>query len=84
MTSRVNEEFLALCGAKHVLGSAFTPRHQGLVEQEHQIVMTNHLLLLNEVCLACPHKWATLIPTLEYLCDTSPREPHGLSAFELT
>ena len=67
MTSRVNEEFLALCGAKHVLGSAFTPRHQGLVEQEHQIVMTSHLLLLNEVCLAYLQEWASMIPALEYL-----------------
>ena len=84
MTSRVNEEFLALCGAKHVLGSAFTPRHQGMVEQEHQIVMTSHLLLLNEVCRAYPQEWAAMIPALEYLCDTAPREPHGLSAFDLT
>jgi len=84
MTSRVNEEFLALCGAKHVFGSAFTPRHQGLVEREHQNVMTNHLLLLNEVCLAYPQEWAASIPALEYLCDTAPREPHGLSAFDLT
>ena len=84
MTSRVNREFLALCGASHVTGSAFTPRHQGLVEQGHQTVMTHHLLLLNEVCRAFPQEWAALVPALEYLCETAPREPHGLSAFDLT
>ena len=84
MTSRVNQEFLALCGAKHIKGAAFTPRHQGLVEQGHQTVMTNHLLLLNEVCRAFPQEWAALVPALEYLCETAPREPHGLSAFDLT
>ena len=60
----MNEEFLALCGAKHGLGTAFTPRHQGMVEQEHQIVMTSHLLLLNEVCRAYPQEWAAMIPAL--------------------
>ena len=60
------------------------PRHQGLVEQGHQTVMTHHLLLLNEVCKAFPQEWAALIPAVEYLCETAPRGPHGLSAFDLT
>ena len=84
MTSRVNKEFLALCGASRLTGAAFTPRHQGLVEQGHQTVMTNHLLLPNEVCKAFPQAWASLVPAVEYLCETAPREPHGLSAFDLT
>ena len=84
MTSRVNQEFLALCGATQIKGAAFMPRHQGLVEQSHQTVMTKHLLLLNEVCRAFPQEWAALVPALEYLCETAPREPHGLSAFDLT
>ena len=28
MTSAVNAEFLALCGVRHLKGSAFTPRHK--------------------------------------------------------
>ena len=30
MVSKINEEFLSICNAKHVLGAALTPRHQGL------------------------------------------------------
>jgi hypothetical protein len=39
---------------------------------------------MNEVCRAFPQEWASLVPALEYLCDTAPREPHGLSAFDVT
>ena len=38
MTSRVNREFMALCGCEQLYGSAFTPRRQGPVEQGHQTV----------------------------------------------
>jgi len=84
MTSRIMEEFWALTGTRHVLGAAFTPRHQGPGERARQIVMQNHLLLMNEVCHAFPQEWAALVPALEYLCETAPREPHGLSAFDVT
>jgi hypothetical protein len=84
MTSLINEEFLAILSAKHMLGAAFTPRHQGAGERAHQIIMNNHLLLINEVCKAFPQEWAVLVPALEYLCETSPREPYGLSAFDLS
>ena len=33
MVSKINEEFLAICNARHVLGAALTPRHQGLGEE---------------------------------------------------
>ena len=46
--------------------------------------MTNHLLLMNEVCRAFPQEWAALVPALEYLCETAPRGSHGLSAVDLT
>ena len=46
--------------------------------------MNNPLLLLSEACRSYLHEWAALVPTLEFLCDTAPREPHGLSAFDLT
>ena len=46
--------------------------------------MTNHLILMNEVCKAFPQEWASSVPALEYLLETAPREPHGLSAFDLT
>ena len=84
MTSTVNEEFLALLSAKHVVGAAFTPRHQGPGERAHQTIMNNHLLLMNEVCKAFPQEWAAFVPALGYLCETAPREPHGLSAFDLS
>ena len=84
MTSAVNREFLAICSAKHLTGSAFTPRHQGPGEREHQTVMSNHLVLMNAVCKAFPQEWAALIPALEYLLETAPRPPFGLSAFDLS
>jgi len=48
------------------------------------VMMTNHLILLNEVCKAYPQEWAALVPALEYLYETAPRAPHGISAFDLT
>ncbi len=82
MTSAVNEEFLALLSIKHVKGAAFTPRHQGLGERAPQVIMNNQLLLMNEVSRAFSQEWAALVPALECLCETVPREPHGLSAFD--
>ena len=41
MTSAVNAEFLALLSVKHVVGAAFTPRHQGPGERAHQTIMNN-------------------------------------------
>ncbi len=46
--------------------------------------MNNHVLLMSEVCRAFPQEWASLVPALEYSCETAPREPHGLSAFDLS
>ena len=46
--------------------------------------MNNHLLLMKKVSYAFRQEWAALVPALEYLCDTAPREPHGLSAFDQT
>ena len=84
MTSAVNEEFLALLSIKDVKGAAFTPRHQGPGERAHQTIMNNNLILMNEICRAFPQEWASLVPALVYLCETVPREPHGLSAFDLS
>ena len=75
MTSAVDRECLALCGAKHLTGSAFTPRRQGPGERAHQAIMTYHLLLTNAVCRASPQEWASLAPALEYLMETDPRPP---------
>ena len=84
MTSAVNREFLAICAARQLTGSAFTPRHQGPGEREHQTVMANHLVLMNAVCKAFPQEWPALVPALEYLLETAPRAPFGLSAFDLS
>ena len=46
--------------------------------------MNNHLILMNELCQAFPQEWAALVPAWEYLSETAPREPHGLSAFDLS
>ena len=83
MTSAVNKEFLALCACKHLMGSAFTPRHQGPGERAHQTLLIQHLLLMNAVCKAFPQEWPSLVPALGYLIDTAPRPPYGLSAWDL-
>ena len=83
-TSLVNEEFLAFCGSKHVKGSAFVPRHQGSCEKEHQAVMHSHLLLMNENCGAFPQEWPSFLAVVEYLLDTAPRLPYGLSAYDVS
>ena len=67
MRGKVTEEFLAICGSRHVKGASYVPRHQGLGERGHQIVMTNHLILMNAVCSAFPQEWARLCPAIEYL-----------------
>ncbi len=84
MTSKVQEEFLALCNVRHRKGSAFTPRQQGLGERGHQLMMTSHLLLMNEVAMAFPQEWPVMLPALEYLYDTSPQGSHGLSAHDIS
>ena len=84
MTSAVVTEFLAICNAPQSLGGSYTPRHQGPVERSHQETAIDVLVLLHQVCRAFPQEWASLVGAVEYLCDTAPRGPEGLSAFELT
>jgi len=84
MMSLVNREMLSILGIRHVKGQAFTPRHQGPGERAHQRVTSDHLVLMNELCSCYPQEWPALVPVLEYLCETAPREPHGLPAFDLT
>ncbi len=74
MTSAVNEEILSLLSIKHVKGAAFTHRHQGPGERAHQTIMNNHLILMNEICLAFPQEWASLVPALEYFAETAPHD----------
>ena len=67
MVNRVNEEFMALCNIRHVLGASLTPRHQGMGERGHQVVMINHGILMHTVCSAFPQEWPALLPAVEYL-----------------
>ena len=83
MTSRVNREFLALCQVRQIFGASLTPRHQGLGERGHQVVMTNQMILMKEICRAFPQEWSSLIPAVECLMHTAPQGPHGLSAHDL-
>ena len=74
MTNSVTKEILAIFGdPKHVLGTPYTPRVQGMVERGHQVVSLNLSILLNEVCRAFPQEWSTLIPAVEYLYFTAPQ-----------
>ena len=84
MVSAINKEFLAICSVKHIKGSSLTPRHQPICERGHQITMINHLILMNAVCQAYPQEWAALVDALEYLYETMPQSPHGLSAHDMS
>ena len=84
MVNKVNSEIAALCGFKQVFGAALTPRHQGLGERGHQIMMTNLLILMQEVVKSFPQEWASLVPAVEFLMHTAPQGSHGLSAHDLT
>ena len=77
-------EFLAICGTRQSLGAPYTPRHQGLVERSHQETAVDLLILVHQVCKAYPQEWSSLVGATEYLCDTAPMGPHGLSAFDIT
>ncbi len=83
MVNKTTEEFLAICGVRHVTGASLTPRHQGMGERGHQTMMKNHLILMNKVCEAFPQEWPSLIPALEYLYATAPQGAHGLSAHDM-
>ena len=84
MISAVMTEILAICCARQGLGAPYTPRHQGMVERSHQETAIDLLLLLHKICRAYPQEWASLVPAIEYLCETAPHGPHGLSAFDVT
>ena len=84
MMSVVVKEILAILETKRILGSALTPRHQGLGERGHQVVLQNHLVLMHAVCHAFPQEWASLVPAVEYLYFTAPQGAHGLSALDMS
>ena len=84
MTSRINEEFLSICNVKHIKGAALTPRHQGLCERNHQVMIANQLVLMQAVCGAYPQEWPALLPVVEYLQHTAPLGSHGFSAHDLS
>ena len=68
MVSQLNEEFLAICNARHKLGAALTPRHQGLCERNHQVMMSNQNVLMSEICKAHPQEWH-----VQAHCGVQPR-----------
>ena len=82
MTSAIMEEFLALCNIKQYLGAAFTPRHQGPGERQHQEVMHQWLILIHEICRTFPQNWDTLTPYVEFILATQIGEC-GFSPHEL-
>ena len=84
MVNVVQDEFRAILTAKHVKGAALTPRHQGLNERGHQEVLTNHIILMKQVCDAYPQEWCSLVESLEYLYDTEPQGDFGLSAHDMS
>ena len=56
MVNLVQQEFRDILQAKHIKGASLTPRHQGLNERGHQEVLTNHIILMRQVCDAYPQE----------------------------
>ena len=83
MTNKIVEELMAICSAKHILGAALTPRHQGLKERANLTMMVQMQVLVESVCSVFPQEWPELLPAVEYLLHTAPQGPHGLSAHDL-
>ena len=46
-------------------------------------MLTNDIILMNQVCRAYPQEWCSLVDSLEYLCDTEPQGDFGLSAHDM-
>ena len=84
MVNLVQQEFRDILQAKHILGAALTPRHQGLNERGHQEVLTNHIILMRQICDAYPQEWSSLVGALEYLYDVEPQGDFNLSAFDMS
>ena len=84
MVNRITEEFLQICNVKHILGAALTPRHQGLVERNHQVTLSNQLILMQAVTSAHPQEWPALLPVVEYVQATAPQGIHGFSAHDMS
>ncbi|MEC8021486.1 MAG: integrase zinc binding domain-containing protein, partial [Pseudomonadota bacterium] len=83
MVNEVQDEFRSILSAKHVKGASLTPRHQGLGERGHQENLTNHMILMKQICDAYPQEWCSLIESLEYLYDIEPQGDFGLSAHDM-
>ena len=47
-------------------------------------MMAHHLILMHEMGRLYPQEWPAMVPLIEYLMDTAPQEPHGLSAHDVT
>ena len=75
---------MAIMNIRQVTGASLTPRHQGKVERNHQVLMRNHLILMHKVAKAFPQEWPALIPALEYLYATTPQGRYGLSAEDIS
>ena len=84
MVNLVQQEFRDILQAKHIQGASLTPRHQGLNERGHQEVLTNHIILMRQVCDAYPQEWSSLVGALEYLYDVEPQGDYNLSAFDMS
>jgi len=83
MMSYVMEEVIALLNANHIPGASLTPRHQGLNERSHQVIMIDHHLLMDEITHAFPTEWAALVGAVEHAYFTAPLGAHGLSAIDM-
>ena len=82
--NRINQEFMNLLDVKHIKGAAMTPRHQGLCERNHQVMMANQIILMQAVTAAHPQEWPALLLVVEYVQATAPQGAHGFSAHDMS
>ena len=81
----VMEELLSIGADAHrIFGTAFTPRHQGLGERGHQVILQNNAILMHAVCRAWPQEWSSLLGAIQFLYFTAAQNATGLSARDMS
>ena len=76
------QEYIALLGARHKMGTAWRPMEQGVVERAHQELQKILGMLVTDVLQSYKSEWSDLLVIVEFLVYTTPG-PHGYTPRDL-
>ena len=76
------QEYIALLGARHKMGTAWRPMEQGIVERAHQELQKILGMLVTDVLQSYKSEWSDLLVIVEFLVYTTPG-PHGYTPRDL-